>query len=153
MCQLQPLSRVQTRVAAQGYINLHWPATQCGAIQLQCGPRMHVPQLLGLAPALRQRQSMLGTQDSAGSSARKGLVAAAVQYPDGLQQHPDGSQKGGPGNKTTAQETHRPPKLLHEFLQILLAAVWAIVDHGNTLVLQDIRALNLHSTRQEDAGK
>lgn len=54
----------------------------------------------------------------------------------------------GARNKTTAQQTHRGPKLMYEFLQILLVAVWAIVDHCNSLVLQGF-ALYLHSTRRE----
>ena len=57
----------------------------------------------------------------------------------------------GSSNKTTAQQTHFSPKLVYEFFQILLVAVWAIVDHRNTLadailILQGF-ALHLHSTR------
>lgn len=55
MLQLQNLGKMQTQVAAQGYMTLHEPA-------IRCKFRMHIPQLLGLAPALRQHQSMLGAQ-------------------------------------------------------------------------------------------
>lgn len=78
MLRLQNLGKMQTQVAAQGYMTLHEPA-------IQCRFRMHTPQLLDLAPALRQRQSMLGAQGSATSCLSKGLMAAAMRHSDDLQ--------------------------------------------------------------------
>ena len=72
---------MQTQVAAQGYINLRWPA-------IQFGIRMHIPQLLGLGAALCRCRSMMSAQKSAGSSFRKALGAAGVQHSDDPQQKP-----------------------------------------------------------------
>ena len=67
--------------------------------------------MLGLSPALRQRQSMLSAQGSAENSVRKGFVVAAVQHSDGLQQKPDGSQKGAPAKRAQPNKLTTPPSL------------------------------------------